>query len=264
GSIMTKGQIIGPKNNPKINANLQLTNVETNNTRIGSLASDIKLNLAANEASHINLRVTKIHIHDYLIDALNINGIITTSKQAINIKSFAAIDIPGLNLNLKNIRFMLAKDSNRLIYSAHFVSGPGKLDVSGETALNKANLASKINIIGANFLASNTENMQLYISPDLKLDFTTDKLEAKGTIKIPKANIQPSDLTGVATLPNDVVFVDKQHQQLLIKKQTLKVYANINLVLGDQVMINAFNIEGRLNGQMRIYENPNNTTASGA
>jgi translocation and assembly module TamB len=197
GVLTAQGQITGQKNDPKLNAALQVRQLQIQN-KIALHVTDIKL------PSNINLTV---------------HG-----------------------------------NFSKIYYSTHIYSGGGYLEINGETALDKTDLPSAINIAGTDFLVSDTDTIKIKVTPSLKLLLDKQHLAIDGNIIIPWAKIEPHDFSSTETLPNDVVFVTKKQQKA--EPTVFAVYTHIKLILGDHIDINAMGLKGKLAGQLEITQKP--------
>lgn len=182
--------------------------------------------------------------------------------------SNAEARVPTFGLDLKNINAKAQLSFPEVNYFARAESGNGHLTINGKTLLNRRTFPSVIDVKGKNFLASDTASYRIYVSPDLKLLLNTKSLNISGKIVIPSANIQPIDLSSTETLPNDVIFVDKQNQKILIRRAAFPVYIQVELILGDKVNLNIAspkgNLKGRLDGHLEVdYQPKKDTVATG-
>lgn len=201
-------------------------------------------------------------VHTFTLQQGKLHASFHNKKIHMSLQNANAI-IPSLNLQLTNIQINADGNTKKLDYTVQLTSGDGKLNLTGTTVLNEPKFATKITINGKNITVSNTNTIQIYASPDLELLISSKRLDANGSITIPKANIQPNDFSNTVTLPTDVVFIDKRYQNMFIDQDTFEVYCNIKLILGNQIKINAMGLTGKLIGQIEIQEQPQGTTAVG-
>ncbi len=171
--------------------------------------------------------------------------------------------LPKLGLNITNIQFNAKGNNKKMDYTLTLNSG-GKLKLTGSTQMDKSHLPCDLILTGTDLLISNTPTIQIYASPDIKGTLDTNGLKAEGTITIPRATFKPYDFSSTATLPSDIVYVDKHQQKLFIKKKNFNVYLNVDLILGNKININTMGLSGRLTGKINVQEQPKGTTATGA
>jgi len=250
GSLIGQGEIFGPKSAPEMNAIFHAK----------------QLYFAQNSANKINLS-GKVNAQ-LNKQGLTAKATITPEKQTPiianlfidkNKKLQASIQtdeayIPETNLTLKNIQLSAKGSFSEINYHGKMLSGKGYLEINGETSLKKRGFPSEINVVGDEFLISNTDTIEISVSPTLKLSLNDKRLNIDGTIFVPQAKIQPHDFRNTETLPRDVVFIDQQQQK--ISRDIFAVYSHIKLILGKHVYLNAMGVKGRLTGQLDISDQP--------
>lgn len=191
---------------------------------------------------------------------LNVNFKLTGTLQNPEILGRAALRdattyVPLLNLNLKNVNLLATGNLAEIDYQGQMSSNGGFLKINGKTKLNQKDYPSEININGQNFLLCNTDAINIYISPNIKLSLVKQRLDINGALTIPKAKIAPHSFRGTETLPADVVFVDQE-----VEPSMLAIYSDIKLTLGDQIYLNAMGLAGRLSGQLEVQDQPKQET----
>jgi len=247
GSLTSQGKISGPKTSAKMNAVFQAKQLD-----VAQIFAD-RINLTGKVDAQLDKR------------GLSAKAIITPEKQTPIIADLSIdkkkqlqatlktdkLYISESNLTLENIWLSGKGDFSKITYQGKILSGKGHLEINGETSFKKSDFPSEINIIGNDFLISNTDTIKVSVSPTLKLLLNKHRLNIDGTLSIPQAEIKPLDLRDTETLPKDVIFVDHKQQTA-----GFPIYTHIKLILGEQININAMGVEGRLTGHLDIKDQP--------
>jgi translocation and assembly module TamB len=136
--------------------------------------------------------------------------------------------------------------------SAH--SGDGDLAVNGSFDPAVAPPRADLAVHGANFLALATAEAHIWIDPDLHIVGDDQGIHLNGTLTVPKARIAPRGLSdqGVS-VSSDQVIVGAEAPP---ESAPLALFADIALVLGDDVHIEGMGLTSRLTGQVRVTEQP--------
>lgn len=83
GSIISQGQVTGTKAQPKVHATLKVVNLSYATNKIGSLQSDINLDLSTNKTSLISLTAKQMSFGQYAVNRIALKSqIITTLRKA--------------------------------------------------------------------------------------------------------------------------------------------------------------------------------------
>lgn len=177
---------------------------------------------------------------------------------AVALSDFKA-EVPGLGLSLKHGSIALAGVPGGMIVRGAIQSGDGTLTFDGNwtgTAQHKLALHFR----GENVQLSNTPELSLIATPDLKLERNDQGWDLSGMLDIPRARIQADQLNGQNRQSADVVIVDDPPSST--PQQQWR--AHINLRMGDNVELNGFGFHGELRGQLSVRQSSGRTaTASG-
>jgi len=172
--------------------------------------------------------------------------------------------IPDLGLHLKNGAFELTpRSAGGFAIDGSIESGDGALAFDGVLDLDSA---TRITIEGENFLAADLPAGEVVITPDLLLEQGDERISLTGEVLIASADIN------VKKLPQgrpqqaspDVVVIDAQVKEEESEVLPLPLYAQIQVVFGEEVAISAYGLEAELDGSVVVTEQPNRATlASG-
>lgn len=169
----------------------------------------------------------------------------------------AGATIPEFGLKLQNLQFAAASDGqNPLQLSGSVRSGPGQLQLSGEA--DPLKLQANLSLKGQTFQAMDTTNLQIQISPDLKVNIAQHQIRVDGEVTVPRAFIRPGDSKPGAVAPSqDVVIVNGPTGEALPSKpQGTATYASVRVILGDDVQVETPAFKGKLKGRLLVEETP--------
>ena len=95
----------------------------------------------------------------------------------------------------------------------------------------------------------------LLASPDLRVRLNDGQLTVTGQIAIPEGDIDVRELPETAVqLSPDVVILG---EEAAVTATPLDIRASVQLLIGDQLRLSAFGLQGRLSGQLEVEENLN-------
>ena len=169
----------------------------------------------------------------------------------------AAATLPEAGLQLKNIQFAAVSAGRGPVQLQGSVdSEPGQLQVAGQ--LDPAKLQLTLAVTGENFQAIKSTNVQVQISPDLKLDLTPQLARVEGEVTIPRAFIRPGgERPGVVNPSGDAVIVRDQDGKVPeAKGGGMAIFADVRVVLGQEVFLETPAFKGKLQGDLRVVETP--------
>ncbi|MBF6023339.1 translocation/assembly module TamB domain-containing protein [Lysobacter niastensis] len=164
-------------------------------------------------------------------------------------------ELPSLAIVLEDGQIQLnalADGSARI--TGHVRSGKGTLNVDG--SLNWQNIDAPLTLAlrGENVLVSDTRDLRAVASPDVQVRYAANQpLQVTGTVTVPSASIDLERLDqGVSASP-DVVILDPEDPE---ETGAAPLDLDLALVLGDDVRLNGFGLDGGLTGQLRVRARP--------
>ena len=169
----------------------------------------------------------------------------------------AGLSVPDAGIKLQNLRFTATGNGQGpLQLSGSVQSDPGQLRLTGQLDPLKPQL--NLAIAGENFQALKTTDMQIQISPDLKLDLTQQQARIDGTVTVPKAYLRPSGGgPGTVKASEDVIIVkDRGGATPESKSQGTDIFAKVRVILGDDVQLDTSAFKGKLKGNLLVEETP--------
>ncbi len=186
-----------------------------------------------------------------------------------------AATLPVAGLELKEIELRLAQEADnpeQLTLTGGLRSGDGKLEIAG--SVDPADGAAEVQLRGEGLRAYNTADARVLVSPDLAVDWSADLLRVRGLVTVPRAEITPRLQLGAATTESaavggqpgvlvgpspDVVVLGEEPQPGAAAagvESPLRIDAEVGLVLGRDVTVNALGLVSRLEGAIGFNLQP--------
>lgn len=172
-----------------------------------------------------------------------------------------AADIPAIGLHLKNGRLEVRPTSaEQFRVSGSIDSGEGSLDFAGTASPSGA---IDMRIEGDRFLAADIPGAKVVITPELAMVRNEERMTLSGKVTVPEADVNlqklPRGGDKAAAASADVVVVDAETQEQAAE-QSIPLYANITVALGDKVNLTGFGLEAKVAGQLDVRERPGTDT----
>jgi len=174
-----------------------------------------------------------------------------------------ALTLPaaGIHLSDGNGRLTLAADEHWQM-AASIKSGQEPLAVSGAGRLGTgAENALELSVQGNNVVLVDLPDTRVAVSPDLRVALADSALSVRGNLGIPSAHLvirpQPE---GATTVSADEEVIPAEE----VDAAGLAVAADVRIQLGDDVRLEAFGLNTRLTGNLRLrQQSPNPPRADG-
>lgn len=173
------------------------------------------------------------------------------------------IFVPALNISVDELEFSVSGDGKDNVVEMSAVSGEGRITLAGEVNnIAKKQWLADIGISGERFKVVNLDEYQAEINPDIRLLYNNkDGIFLDGTITVPMAYIAPEEFQkGVVTASADVVVIDYEGQEQ--QGDNLPLSFDLEVVLGEDVEIDTFGIQGYLGGRLRLVSSPGNAVTA--
>jgi translocation and assembly module TamB len=173
-----------------------------------------------------------------------------------------ALDLYATNLRVRDAvaRFTLLESGLRL--ESEGKAGDGTYRTTGELGWQEGVLQGEVRLEGERLLVADVPEARVEASPDLTFRIDGHDITMQGKVDIPKARIEPKQIVGAVTASPDVRIVGADEPGEA--GSPWRVTADVRLTLGKDVRLQAFGLQGRLEGSMRTLLRPDEvTTASG-
>jgi len=166
--------------------------------------------------------------------------------------STLSAEIPAAGITLEDGTLSVSAVQDRFVLEGSIKSGEGVLTFSGAYApkLDKERLSLQIK--GERVLLADIPSARVIASPELKLAYDGKLIRITGKMAVPEANIQLDRFESSVTRSNDVVIVDAPPEPA-----DAPIRADVAVVLGENVQLKGFGLNGKLAGSLKIRERPN-------
>ncbi|MDH5327934.1 MAG: translocation/assembly module TamB domain-containing protein [Gammaproteobacteria bacterium] len=165
--------------------------------------------------------------------------------------------IPRLGLNIDQVKLDVhSSGADAIDYQLKAHSGDGQLTLQGKTALTQKPWSTTVKISGQDFQVARIPEAHMQVSPDLNVTIQPPNIEVTGELVIPKAKLQPKDISTAIQPSGDVIIVDREQEE----PQKWNIRNNVRLSLGDNVTFYGFGFDGLLGGSIVLKDEPDQLT----
>jgi translocation and assembly module TamB len=174
----------------------------------------------------------------------------------------AAADVPRLGIRVQDLRLQARSDgSDILALSGSARSGDGTVQFSGELVLDpERGWPLDASLQGERFLAMNTPETRMLVSPRLQLRVRGSRVDVEGELVIPEADLSPIEGVDVVPVSPDVLIIDDTDDPE-VDVRTWDIFARVRLRLGDRVEFAGFGVTGRITGDVLAIDQPDRLTS---
>lgn len=154
-------------------------------------------------------------------------------------------------LRLRDTEITMSSDGEgRVSLDGGMTSGGGRVTFQASSARSENGwVTGTFTVKGERFQLINQPDAQVFLSPDLQVNLADRVAVATGSVRVPYARIETTQVPASAVSPsNDVVIVE----DTLATKRALQVRTQVRVVLGDSVTFNGFGLRGRLAGSLMV------------
>lgn len=211
-----------------------------------------KLTINSNDLGLIStILPDTIQPHGQLIANLDISG--SSTQPAIHgtveLRQ-GSIDFPGLRVSLTQAKASIEVTRSTIHYHLEGYSQNQPVQIVGQTQLDIPGYPTTFSLRDKNLLIVNTHQYIIYGSPDLRINIVGRDVDITGTLIIPRAILKPTTFSRSAILTGDAVFVGPEAEN----ESLWRINMNIQVVLGDQVVIDSLGTKGRLGGEFTLLK----------
>ncbi len=157
------------------------------------------------------------------------------------------IHIPDLNITPNNISGSVKGRGKSVLVSLEATSGEGTASAEGEFDFENERWAGVLKIIGENVDLVQQKEVQITADSDLVLTLGPDGGRLEGTLVIPKALIQPEEMTGSVSESDDVIMMGEQESS-----GSWPFNMAIKIELGEDVLVDGYGLTGNLKGSLDL------------
>jgi len=161
--------------------------------------------------------------------------------------------LPTLGVQLKDVELQGGFAENRAeITSLQLKSGDGKLTGDGWVELqNWLPGAYRLQVEGEKFQLVNLPELQVQANPELVVEGSGREVKVRGQIKFPQMMIRGKQKSDLASNSPDLVVLDRAEPSK--RSPQLRHDIDVQLILGDQVLLDTAGIDARLEGKIRLH-----------
>jgi len=165
-------------------------------------------------------------------------------------------ELPALAVHLQQGDISVSAQSDRPArINGQLHSGEGALTVRGQLDWRSPGLPLNLHIHGEQLTASNTRDLKLTIAPDLTITRATGQpLTVTGSVTIPAALLELERLDSGVPVSPDVVVLDPAKPQQASARTDVQL--DLNLIMGKDVRLRGFGLDGKLGGELRLHAEP--------
>ncbi len=175
-------------------------------------------------------------------DELNI-----TSQFSVDAPAISLID-PAIRLNSNRIEGALLRDG-RFTFSGHAQQGEKPIALMGSGQLLGDNSPTLQVSLNAEGLRATTPKVEIAVSPNLNLAIDPSLVKVRGSIAVPLADIEVSQLPNPSFTRSDDVFV--VGRKAPETRTSMQQDIDVTLRLDDKVVIKAAGLATKLRGELR-------------
>jgi len=161
--------------------------------------------------------------------------------------------LPYQGVILEDVKLNLSAEESGARIRCEASSGGGELAVSGKLQYGDGGIGGDLKIRGNDFLLFDLPEYKVRATPDAKFLFSRDKGDFSGSVKIPYAMITPEEMTSSVSQSDDVIFVNGGEE---LKGESWPVFTRLNVQLGDDVHVDGYGLNGRLEGGLEVVDRP--------
>ncbi|WP_188862204.1 translocation/assembly module TamB domain-containing protein [Marinobacterium nitratireducens] len=229
----------------------------------GAGSLDGRLQMAMEDLAFVSALVPAIRVGSGRLDGdIRLGG----SLQQPRINGALALDdghveVPAAGIALELLQLELRDDparADRMLLSGSAVSGGGNLSLSGE--LQPLTSTGRIAIQGDRFQAVGTPEIEVFVSPDMRIEIAQQRIAVGGELVVPEALIKPPKLSvSAVSVSSDAVIVDAEGRAEATRPGPA-LDLDLRVTMGEKVWVDAFGFNGRLTGSMVLREDERRVT----
>lgn len=187
--------------------------------------------------------------------ALKVHGLLGNPRLSGELRQTSGdIAVPMLGVSLEDLLLSarLRGDGEGMSLSLDLKSGPGSARVVADVGHGKQGWEIESKINGENFELANTAGYDVQIDPDLVVALRGGALQVGGRIRVPHAVIVGKAMNQSVSASPDIIFIDGKEE----KRIHWPVSGTVDVELGDDVSVDAFDVKGAVHGSLVITAVP--------
>ena len=169
-------------------------------------------------------------------------------------------DVPQLGLELRGVELTASgRGLEGITLEGGLQSGNGALTLSGDIPTTPSDARpARLRIRGTRVQVVALPEVQVWVSPDLEVESSPDRLRVSGQVQVPVARVELSEIpaTAVRTSP-DVVFVGDSSMAV---RAVQSLELSVRVTLGDSLSFSGFGFSAQPTGSLLAADGPGGTT----
>lgn len=167
-----------------------------------------------------------------------------------------SVNVPALNVPLRNLNVTIStRDNATATINGNAVAGDGTVSVAGRIDnVYSDDRRLELTLKGDTAELIDWPEYHLWASPDLALTGSAGGWDARGSLGIPRAEVE------IRELPADAVAISEDVRTADVDYATsmgrARYSGEARVVLGDAVHVSAFGLDTRLEGELIVRKNP--------
>lgn len=197
---------------------------------------------------------------------LELGGTLATPSVSGNAEvSAERVSVPRLGIDLRQVKLTGNSAQGGFDIEARAQSGEGALTAAITIRRRETGgWRGEGTINGKRFTALDLPEAQIVVSPDLRWRVEGRKVSVEGSITVPSAVIAPRDLSNAVQVSPDTVIVRSGEDGANVEDEPKgwRVHADVRVILGDHVRVDAFGLDADIDGELRIVQRPGELTSA--
>lgn len=167
--------------------------------------------------------------------------------------------VPDLGLDITGVRLRATgAGPDGVEIEGALTSGNEMILTGSVPQLPTVDNPARLHLEGTRLLALNSSLGTARVSPSIDVEVSSERVRVTGTVRVPTANIELSDVPETAVRPSpDVVFVDDS----ISGRRTIPLNVEARLELGDSVHVSGSGFSGRPTGSITVRDGTAQTLA---
>lgn len=174
-----------------------------------------------------------------------------------------SFDVPLYGLAIRDLAIVLNTDAtNALRLEASARSGNGVLQLDAEVSNPlQPDRAVSARVNGSDVQALATDYATVTLSPMLSASFANEVLTVNGSIEVKDTEVNLEEVVGAGGenavgVSRDVVIVSGEQDFAGMQQDALRIAADVDLRIGQDVRVGGYGLDATLDGELRIEQTP--------
>ncbi len=164
------------------------------------------------------------------------------------------IGISAAGIGVHDLQLQVDGDGSTNKIDLSMASGEGHIRVEGVVKQDlEKEWQADVTIQGKDFQGADLLEYTAVVSPDMHCVYGKDGLTLSGRVHVPQARIAPAGLQGAVSSSRDVILINGDDEQ---EQAALPVSLDLAVILGEEVAVDAFGLQGKLDGKLKINQKP--------